>query len=46
MGKSGVMFPVPEVVKRDTYGGAKGWGMKKKGSAIDGLPKAKDTGLD
>ena len=42
MGKSGVMFPVPEVVERGTYGGAKGWGMKKKGTAVDGLPKAKD----
>ncbi|GMI49122.1 hypothetical protein TrCOL_g8871 [Triparma columacea] len=40
MGKSGVMFPVPEVVEKGTYGGAKGWGMKKKGTAVDGLPKA------
>jgi len=39
MGKSGVMFPVPEVVERGTYGGAKGWGMKKKGTAVDGLAK-------
>ncbi|GMH84127.1 hypothetical protein TrST_g12284 [Triparma strigata] len=41
MGKSGVMFPVPEVVEKGTYGGVKGWGMKKKGTAVDGLPKAK-----
>lgn len=42
MGKSGVMFPVPEVVERGTYGGVKGWGMKKKGTAVDGLPKVVD----
>lgn len=35
MGKSGVMFPVPEVVESGTYGGSKGWGMKK-GSAPKG----------
>ena len=29
MGKSGVMFPVPDVVNAGTYGGSKGWGMKK-----------------
>ena len=40
MGKSGVMFPVPDVVRKGTYGGSKGWGMKKKGKAVDNLPKA------
>lgn len=40
MGKSGTIWPVPDVVKKGTYGGDKGWGMKKKGPAIDGLPKA------
>ena len=39
MGKSGTMWPIPEVVERGTYGGDKGWGMKKKGTAVDGLPK-------
>ncbi len=39
MGKSGRMWPVPEVVERGAYGGEKGWGMKKKGTAVDGLPK-------
>merc|ERR1719201_2604975 len=34
MGKSGVIWPVPEVVKKGTYGGAKGWGMKKRGTAV------------
>jgi hypothetical protein len=38
MGKSGQIWPVPEVVKKGTYGGEKGWGMKKKGPAVDGLP--------
>jgi len=42
MGKSGVIWPVPEVVKDGTYGGAKGWGLKKSGTAVDGLPKAKN----
>ena len=42
MGKSGVMWPVPDVVKNGTYGGAKGWGLKKNGPAVDGLPKAKN----
>jgi len=41
MGKSGSIWPVPEVVKDGNYGGDKGWGMKKKGTAVDGLPKAK-----
>jgi len=40
MGKSGVMWPVPESVKSGTYGGKKGWGMKKTGPTVDGLPKA------
>jgi len=39
MGKSGTIWPVPEVVERGAYGGDKGWGMKKKGTAVDGLPK-------
>lgn len=30
-GKSGVMFPVPDVVKEGTYGGSAGWGAKKDG---------------
>merc|ERR1719446_1192207 len=29
MGKSGQIWPVPEVVKEGNYGGTKGWGMKK-----------------
>jgi hypothetical protein len=39
MGKSGSIWPVPENVASGQYGGAKGWGMKKKGTAVDGLPK-------
>ena len=39
MGKSGSMWPVPQNVAEGQYGGAKGWGMKKKGTAVDGLPK-------
>ena len=39
MGKSGRIWPVPEVVENGAYGGEKGWGMKKKGTAVDGLPK-------
>ena len=39
MGKSGRIWPVPEVVEQGAYGGEKGWGMKKKGTAVDGLPK-------
>ena len=41
MGKSGQIWPVPDVVKAGNYGGDKGWGMKKKGTAVDGLPKSK-----
>ena len=41
MGKSGTIWPVPEVVKEGQYGGIKGWGMKKAGPAVDGLPKEK-----
>ena len=41
MGKSGTIWPVPDVVKQGQYGGSKGWGMKKKGPAIDGLPAEK-----
>jgi hypothetical protein len=41
MGKSGNIWPVPEVVSRGTYGGNKGWGMKKKGPAVDGLAPEK-----
>lgn len=37
MGKSGEIWPAPDVVRQGMYGGAKGWGMKKKGLAIDGL---------
>jgi len=40
MGKSGQIWPVPEVVKKGNYGGVKGWGMKKAGPTVDGLPKA------
>merc|ERR1719384_191406 len=39
MGKSGSIWPVPEVVQKGQYGGAKGWGMKKRGTAVDGLEK-------
>jgi hypothetical protein len=39
MGKSGVIWPVPDVVRGGAYGGEKGWGMKKKGSSVDGLKK-------
>jgi len=39
MGKSGKIWPVPESVERGHYGGSMGWGMKKKGPAIDGLAK-------
>jgi len=42
MGKSGQMWPVPDVVKSGNYGGKKGWGMKKTGATVDGLPKAKN----
>ena len=41
MGKSGTIWPVPEVVKEGQYGGKKGWGMKNAGPTVDGLPKAK-----
>jgi hypothetical protein len=37
MGKSGSIWPVPKIVEEGQYGGNKGWGMKKKGLAIDGL---------
>lgn len=39
MGKSGSIWPVPENIASGQYGGSKGWGMKKKGTAVDGLPK-------
>merc|ERR1719148_579626 len=39
MGKSGSIWPVPDVVKKGQYGGAKGWGMKKRGTAVDNLKK-------
>jgi len=39
MGKSGSIWPVPENIKAGQYGGKKGWGMKKAGPAVDGLPK-------
>lgn len=41
MGKSGTIWPVPDVVKSGQYGGSKGWGMKKKGPAVDGLAAEK-----
>jgi hypothetical protein len=41
MGKSGSIWPVPKVVEQGQYGGSKGWGMKKKGRAVDDLPPAK-----
>ena len=41
MGKSGSIWPVPEVVESGQYGGKKGWGMKSAGPTVDGLPKAK-----
>jgi hypothetical protein len=41
MGKSGNIWPVPDVVAEGMYGGSKGWGMKTKGTAIDGLPAEK-----
>merc|ERR1711937_124684 len=41
MGKSGSIWPVPKVVKEGQYGGSMGWGMKKRGPAIDNLPKEK-----
>lgn len=37
MGKSGKIWNVPEVVASGHYGGAKGWGMKKKQRPVDGL---------
>lgn len=43
MGKSGQIWPIPDSVKEGTYGGAAGWGMKKKGTAVDGLPKQTDV---
>lgn len=39
MGKSGSIWPVPQNIAEGQYGGSKGWGMKKKGTAVDGLPK-------
>jgi len=39
MGKSGRIWPIPEIIEQGAYGGEKGWGMKKKGTAIDGIPK-------
>jgi hypothetical protein len=39
MGKSGSIWPVPKNIADGQYGGSKGWGMKKKGTAVDGLPK-------
>jgi len=39
MGKSGSIWPVPENIKEGQYGGVMGWGMKKKGPAVDNLPK-------
>jgi len=42
MGKSGQIWPIPDSVKSGNYGGVKGWGMKKSGKTVDGLPKAKN----
>merc|ERR1712130_209699 len=42
MGKSGSIWPVPKIVESGQYGGSKGWGMKKAGTAVDGLPAEKD----
>jgi hypothetical protein len=42
MGKSGTIWPVPDVVKQGQYGGEKGWGMKKSGLTVDGLPAEPD----
>jgi hypothetical protein len=39
MGKSGSIWPVPKNIAKGQYGGAKGWGMKKNGKAVDGLDK-------
>lgn len=40
MGKSGKIWPIPDVVASGAYGGAKGWGMKKSGkTSVDNLPK-------
>jgi len=40
MGKSGRIWPIPEVVERGAYGGDKGWGMKKSGKkSVDNLDK-------
>jgi len=41
MGKSGSIWPVPKNVEAGQYGGSKGWGMKKKGLAVDNIPAAK-----
>lgn len=41
MGKSGRIWPIPDNVEKGAYGGKKGWGMKKSGSAVDNLPKSK-----
>lgn len=40
MGKSGSIWPIPDIVKNGAYGGSKGWGMKKSGNrSVDNLPK-------
>lgn len=41
MGKSGTIWPVPKVVSDGAFGGSKGWGMKKSGTAVDGLLPSK-----
>merc|ERR1719384_2451604 len=41
MGKSGSIWPVPKVLEEGQYGGVMGWGMKKRGPAVDGLAKEK-----
>ena len=42
MGKSGSTWPVPENVVKGQYSGSKGWGMKERGTAVDGLEKVTD----
>merc|ERR1719384_2095598 len=40
MGKSGRIWPIPEIVEKGAYGGDKGWGMKKSGKkSVDNLDK-------
>jgi hypothetical protein len=43
MGKSGQIWPVPDIVKQGAYGGNKGWGQKKSGGTVDGLAPETDV---